>query len=236
MTTSNNHSNEWYTTSYMSQAGRFTDQQRRIVELFKERAAKCEPPPTHRELCRQFGWASTGTARDHIRALVRKGVLLAGDRRARGAHLKQDAGTGKFLPLVGRVQAGRPLLSDENVDGELFVPSEFMPTGRGFVLRVHGDSMEGVGILEGDWVIVRQSSAAIPGKIVAVTIEGESTLKILRRDGAVWRLVSANPKYLPIEIASPAVIHGQVTAVMRKLINKPEREYRSDQSVVGVRS
>lgn len=222
--------------SSMSSPSKFTDQQRRILELFKERAAKGEPPPTHRELCREFGWTSTGTARDHIRALVRKGALLAGGHRARGAHLKQDAGTGRFLPLVGRIQAGRPLLSDENVDGEVFVSNEFTPAGRAFVLRVHGDSMEGAGILEGDLVVVRQSSAAIPGKIVAVTVDGESTLKILHRDGAVWRLISANPKYLPIEITSPAVIHGQVTAVLRKLINTPDPGYRAARSAVGSRS
>ena len=195
-----------------------------------------EQPPTRRELCRELGWTPTGTASDHIHALDRKGVLLAGDRRARGAKLKQDAGTGKYLPLVGGVQAGSPLLSDRNLDVEVFVPSQFMPTGCGFVPRVHGDRVEGVGILESDWIIVRQSSAATSGKIVAVTIEGESTLRILRRDGAVWRLMSANPKYMPIEIASPPVIHGQVTAVPRKLINKLERGYRSDQSAAGVRS
>ena len=218
----------------MSPPVKLTDQQRRIVELFKERAGKGEPPPTHREMCRKFGWTSTGTARDHIRALVRKGVLLPGDHRARGTHLRNDSGTGKFLPLVGRVQAGRPLLCDENLDGEVFVSSEFTPAGRAFVLRVHGDSMQGAGILDGDLVVVRQSSAAVPGKIVAVTIDGESTLKFLHRDGDVWRLVAANSKYSPIEITSPAVIHGQVTAVLRKLINKPEREHFSDGSAVRI--
>lgn len=221
---------------WMPLQAKLTDQQRRIIEVFKERAGQGEPPPTHRELCRKFGWTSTATARDHIRALVRKGALLAGDHRARGAHLKQNAGTGKFLPLVGRIRAGRPVLSDENVDGEVFVPNEFTPAGRAFVLRVHGDSMEGAGILEGDLVIVRQASVASPGKIVAVTVDGESTLKILHRDGEVWKLVSANPKYLPIEIKSPAVIHGQVTAVLRKLVNKPEPGYGSARSAVRIRS
>jgi len=164
--------------------------------------------------------------------LVKKGALLAAEHRARGAHLKGDTGTGRFLPLVGRIQAGRPLLSDENLDGEVFVSSEFTPTGSAFVLRVHGDSMEGAGILDGDLVVVRQSSTAIPGKIVAVTIDGESTLKILHRDGEVWKLVSANSKYSPIVVTSPAVIHGQVTSVLRKLTNKPHREHLPDESPV----
>jgi repressor LexA len=163
---------------------------------------------------------------------VRKGALSAAEHRARGAHLNGDTGTGRFLPLVGRIQAGRPLLSDENFDGEVFVSSEFTPPGRAFVLRVHGDSMEGAGILDGDLVVVRQSSAAIPGKIVAVTIDGESTLKILHRDGEAWKLVSANSKYSPIEIRSPAVIHGQVTAVLRKLTNKPHRDSVAEESLI----
>src|ERR1700692_323370 len=99
-----------------------TDRQRRVVEAFRSRAADGAPPPTYRELCREFGWGSTGTARDHIRALVRKGVLNAASRRSRGAYLAQAPIEGRLLPLVGHIVAGRPIMSDEHVEREIFVP------------------------------------------------------------------------------------------------------------------
>jgi DNA polymerase V len=113
--------------------------------------------------------------------------------------------------------AGCPLLSDEYIEKEILVPMEFAPRGKAFVLRVTGDSMEGVGIFADDYVVVRPAKAPAPGCIVAVTVEGESTLKRLERRDAKWFLVAANPKYAPIEIQSPAVVHGVVTAVMRNV-------------------
>jgi len=82
---------------------------------------------------------------------------------------------------------------------------------------VTGDSMEGVGIFADDYVIVRQARVATPGCVVAVTVEGESTLKLLQHREGKWSLLAANPKYAAIEIKSPAIVHGVVTAVMRNL-------------------
>lgn len=196
-----------------------TRQQQRIVEAFQRRVSSGMPPPTYRELCREFGWGSTGTARDHIRALVQKGVLRAADRRSRGACLASWRTGGRSLPLVGRIVAGRPIISDEHVEREIFVPEEFAPRGKGFVLRVNGDSMEGVGIFDRDLVVVRQAKSASPRSVVAVTIDGESTLKLLVERSGKWLLVAANAKYSPIKIESPAIIHGVVTAIMRSIDN-----------------
>jgi repressor LexA len=187
------------------------------VEAFRQRVADGEPPPTHRELCRQFGWKSTGTARDHIRALVQKGILSPADRRSRGASLVAKRPEGKLLPVVGRIVAGQPLLSEEHIEKEILVPIEFVPRGKAFVLRVTGDSMEGVGIFPDDYVIVLQAKAPTPGCVIAVTVEGESTLRLLQQRDGKWFLLAANAKYPPIEIQSPAVIHGVVTAVMRHI-------------------
>ena len=201
----------------MAEQPRTTERQRRIVEVYRRHAANGQPPPTHCELCKQFGWKSTGTARDHIRALVRKGILAPAQHRSRGTHLAADQPTGRLLPLVGRIVAGRPLGSEEHVEREVLVPTDFAPRGRGFALRVSGDSMEGVGIYDNDLVIVRRSKEADPGAIVAVTIEGESTLKVLTRRGGKWALIAANEKYPAIEIGAPADIHGVVVAVMREI-------------------
>ncbi len=206
----------------MEEAGaRLTEQQSRVVEAFRRSADDGLPPPTYRELCRKFGWRSTGTARDHIRALVRKGVLRSADGRSRGACLQQPRPGGKLLPLVGCIVAGRPVASEEHVEREIMVPDELVPSGKAFLLRVSGDSMEGAGILAGDLVVVKETRNARPGTIVAVTLEGETTLKTLRQQRGRWVLAPANPKYSAIEINSPATIRGVVTAVMRIMDGKP---------------
>ncbi len=83
--------------------------------------------------------------------------------------------------------------------------------------------MEGAGILAGDLVIVNETRNAQPGSIVAVTVDGETTLKILRKKSGKWLLVPANPRYSAIEVNSPATIHGVVTAVMRIVDGEPTR-------------
>lgn len=124
---------------------------------------------------------------------------------------------GRPLPLVGRIVAGRPIISDEYIEREVFVPDEFLPRGKAFVLRVTGDSMEGIGIFDGDFVVIRQARTAVSHEVVAITIAGESTLKILLEQDGKWLLVAANEKYAPIAIDSPATVHGVVAAVMRRV-------------------
>jgi len=120
--------------------------QRRVLDVFRQRASAGAPPPTYRELCKEFGWRSTGTARDHLKALVRKGALDAAEGRARGAHLHTGPTEGTVpLPLVGGVVAGLPGVSDKLVEAHIPVPAFLVPSGDGFLLPVTGDSMEGAG-------------------------------------------------------------------------------------------
>jgi repressor LexA len=139
-------------------------------------------PPTYRELCREFGWSSTGTARDHLKALIRKGALDSGTGGARGAHLRRvRVAETAILPLRGRIIAGQPVVSDEVVDDEIAIPS-FWRSGNGFVLRVSGDSMEGAGILT---ILLCGRQVSRSGDIVAATVS-ETTLKRLERRDRGW--------------------------------------------------
>lgn len=199
------------------QIARTTDRQRSIVEAFHRRAADGSAPPTLRELCKEFGWRSTGTARDHIKALVNKGLLTPAAKRSRSVRLANPLLPGRTIPVVGRIAAGKPLLSDEHIDSEMLVPAEFLPRGKAFIVRVTGDSMEGVGILPNDFVVVKVANSADRGSIVVVTVGGESTLKFLDHRDDKWWLLSANVKYPPLEIQSPALVQGIATAVLRKL-------------------
>ncbi len=189
--------------------------QARVFDTVRRRAERGEPPPTYRELCAEFGWRSTGTVRDHLRALARKGfVQLTG--RHRQLRPSGDRPPVTFVPLVGRVVAGVPVISDENIEERVPVPAGWTRQGSTFALCVAGDSMRDAGILEGDQVIVRQSSAASDGDIVVATLDGETTIKRLRLRNGHATLVAENPAYRPIEVRpGDAVIQGVVVGLLR---------------------
>jgi len=189
--------------------------QGRVLEALRRRADKGEPAPTYRELCAEFNWASTGTVRDHLRALVRKGYLeLTG--RHRQLRLCEERPSVARVPLVGRVVAGVPVISDENIEQRIPVPAEWTRKGTFFAVWVAGDSMRDAGILEGDQVIVRQRSVAADGDVVIATLEGETTIKRLRINGSRVMLVAENSQYRSIEVrAEEATIQGVVVGLMR---------------------
>ena len=120
------------------------------------------------------------------------------------------------IPLLGRVPAGKPFLSEENSEGLLTIPSD-MGSGKLFALQVKGDSMIDAGIMDGDRVIVKQQGAAENGAIVCALIEGEATLKRFYEKDGVVTLKAENEKYQPIKVSSGEFrIVGRVVGLMRK--------------------
>lgn len=121
-----------------------------------------------------------------------------------------------FVPVVGRIAAGTPVLADEAIEDVFPLPRSVVGDGTLFLLQVAGDSMIEAAICDGDWVVVRQQPLAENGEIVAALIEGEATVKTLRRSaGHVW-LMPANPAYTPID-GDRASIIGKVVAVLRRV-------------------
>jgi repressor LexA len=121
-----------------------------------------------------------------------------------------------YIPVVGRIAAGGPILADQAVEDVFPLPRNVVGEGTLFMLKVVGDSMVDAAICDGDWVVVRQQLAAENGDIVAAMIEGEATVKTFkRRDGHVW-LMPHNPNYAPIP-GDEATVLGRVTAVLRKV-------------------
>lgn len=121
-----------------------------------------------------------------------------------------------YVPVVGRIAAGGPILADEVVEDVFPLPRQIVGEGQLFLLKVVGDSMVDAAICDGDWVVVRQQPTADNGEIVAAMIDGEATVKTFRRrDGHVW-LIPHNPAYTPID-GDAATILGKVTAVLRRI-------------------
>jgi repressor LexA len=121
-----------------------------------------------------------------------------------------------YVPLVGRIAAGGPILAEQEIEAVFPLPRELVGDGDLFLLKVVGDSMIDAAICDGDWVVVRQQSDADNGDIVAALIGDEATVKTLkRRDGHVW-LMPHNPAYAPI-LGDEATVMGKVVSVLRRL-------------------
>ena len=128
-----------------------------------------------------------------------------------------DGGRGRvaYVPLVGRIVAGDPILAEESVEGIFPLPRQLVGEGTLFLLQVSGDSMINAQITDGDWVIVRQQPTAENGEIVAALLQGEATIKTLKRsDDHTW-LMPRNPAHSPI-LGDEAIIMGKIVALLRR--------------------
>jgi len=172
-------------------------------------------PPTIREIAFEFGFSSTGTVRDHIRALIRKGYLKHADYKSRGIELAHDIFN--KIPILSTIPAGNPNLAHEDIQGYIQA-SDFMPEkdrGELFALKVAGESMIEAGIIEGDIAIMRKQETAQNGDIIAALLDNnEVTLKILKYKNNAAYLEPANNKYQLIR--KEFSIIGKLITILRK--------------------
>lgn len=195
-----------------------TDRQQAILDFLSARIAQDGVPPSLAEIAQAFGFSQARSAQDHLRALEAKGLIELKPGKARGIRLlgvSAEAG----LPLVGRVAAGRPILSDAHIERHVAIdPALFRPRAH-FLLRVQGDSMIDAAILDGDLIAVHRTPEALNGQIVVARIEDEITVKRFRRHGERIQLLAENPAYAPIEIDSASgdsfAIEGLFVGVLR---------------------
>lgn len=166
--------------------------------------------PSVREIGAAVGLRSTASVSYHLQALQEKGVLQSPGAKGRKRAIVTGVRQG-YIPVVGVVTAGVPILAFENQEGTMAWDGE----PGCFALRVRGDSMIGAGILSGDKVVVRPQQTADDGQIVVACIEDEATVKRLRRrNGQIW-LMPENDNYEPID-GTDAQIIGIVKAVVRE--------------------
>ena len=177
-------------------------------------------PPTIREIAEKFSFESTGTVRDHLKALTDKGFIKRIPGVSRGLKLiKSELLPSNLvsIPIVGHISAGGPKLAFEDIEGNLAVDKTIITAEGTFALRVEGDSMMGKGIFKGDYVVIKPQSAAQSGEIVVALIDDEeATVKEFRRKNGLIQLVPANPIYEPIDVDERVKIIGRVVGLIRK--------------------
>lgn len=195
--------------------------QQKIVSFIARFLDEYGYPPSMREIAAAVGLSSTSSVAYQLQALEKKGALRQDPNRPR-AYVLPDArpeaspAVVAHVPLVGRIAAGPPILAEETVEDILPLPRHVVGEGELFALRVVGESMVGAAICDGDVVAIRRQATAESGDIVAAMLEGEATVKRLKRDqGRVW-LMPHNPAFAPLA-GDDAVILGKVVAVLRTL-------------------
>ena len=204
-----------------------TPRQREILEVIEQYQRDRGFPPSVREIGEAVGLTSPSTVHAHLASLQRMGYLRRDPTKPRAIEVRYDPGSGaagerrpaRHIPLVGDVAAGTDVLAQENVEELLPLPADFTGDGPVFMVRVRGDSMIDAGILDGDYVVVRQGSEVRKGDIVVAGIPGEEgTVKTFTRKGGKVVLLPANARLTPMEFDPAEVtIYGKVVTVVRRL-------------------
>ncbi|MGZ5366375.1 MAG: transcriptional repressor LexA [Aeromicrobium sp.] len=222
-------------------ASGLTPRQLKVLEFLREEIEKRGYPPSMREIGAAVGLTSSSSVAHQLRTLERLGFVKRDPNRPRALEVflpdviaarrsmgsadesgfdETDIGNShpaaRYVPMVGRIAAGGPILAEERVEEVFPLPKSLVGDGTLFLLEVQGDSMIDAAICSGDYVVVRQQPVAENGEIVAAMLDGEATVKTFRRkDGKVW-LLPHNDDYSPID-GTHATILGKVTAVLRRL-------------------
>jgi repressor LexA len=223
-----------------------TARQRKVLEVIRDSVEARGYPPSMREIGEQVGLASSSSVAHQLATLERKGFLRRDPNRPRAVEVfapdskgaAKNAGSRiaepelpegydptdendarpapSYVPLVGRIAAGGPILAEQSVEDMYALPRQLVSDGELFMLTVVGESMIDAAICDGDMVVVRRQPVAENGDIVAAMIDGEATVKTFqRRDGHVW-LMPHNPDFAPIP-GDEATILGKVCTVLRKI-------------------
>jgi repressor LexA len=223
-----------------------TQRQRRVLEVIRDSIDRRGYPPSVREIGEAVGLSSASSVAHQLSVLQRKGWLRRDPNRPRALDVRLPGETAvmtesaesaagplaasggasgvdeaaaprpTYVPLVGRIAAGGPVLAEQAVEEVFPLPRELVGEGTLFMLKVAGDSMVDAAICDGDWVVVRQQPTAENGEIVAAMIDGEATVKTYRRrDGHVW-LMPHNEAYEPIP-GDDATVLGRVVTVLRRV-------------------
>lgn len=157
-------------------------------------------PPTRAELARDLGFKSANAAEEHLKALARKEYIELTRGASRGIRLLIE--DNDSTPLIGKVAAGVPISSEANVEAQIQFPKDLFRQAPDYLLRVQGDSMTGIGIMDGDILGVVNAQTAKNGDIVVARVNEDVTVKRFEKDGSQIKLIAENPNYDPIVVSA----------------------------------
>lgn len=218
---------------------KLTARQQQILELIQNAIAHTGAPPTRAEIATELGFKSANAAEEHLKALARKGAIELVSGTSRGIRLKGDslasinASRSKqfaaphqltmpslsqlYLPLVGRVAAGSPILAQEHVEQSYRIESSMFHHKPDYLLKVKGMSMRDAGIMDGDLLAVQTAHEARNGQIVVARLGEEVTVKRYRRTQNLIELLPENPdfKIIVVDPDESFAIEGLAVGLIR---------------------
>ena len=179
-----------------------TQLERRVYHYMIDFLAENTYQPSIREIARKFRIKSTKTVSDLLHALENKGYIERDESRSRGVRLLGFGASGgtQPVPYYGRIHAGEPALLPEHRNGFVTIDRRFLPSDDVFMLKVKGESMNGRGILDGDYVMITPAAEPKEGDIIAARLGEEATVKTLSRRGNTVVLQPANSAEREIEV------------------------------------
>ena len=179
-----------------------TARQQEVLDLLKRHLETTGMPPTRAEISRELGFKSPNAAEEHLKALSRKGAIEIIPGASRGIRILDNSENEEFdgLPLVVRVAAGEPILAEQHIEATYRVDADMFKPQADFLLKVYGQSMKDIGILDGDLLAVHSTKDVRNGQIVVARIEDEVTVKRLEKKGSIIYLHAENEEFDPIVV------------------------------------
>ncbi len=202
-----------------------SSRQEKILKFIDKKIKESGYPPSVREIAKAVNLSSSATVHSHLKKLEEKGYLKRNHSKPRAISLlvrqeNEPAGMGfnnmVYVPVVGKIAAGRPILADENIEDYFPLTADFVKSKKEvFILHVRGDSMVNAGILDRDYIVVRKQENAINGEIIVALLGDEATVKRFFKTDKVIKLMPENDYMEPIVVDDVKII-GKVIGVIRK--------------------
>ncbi|AOW77417.1 repressor LexA [Colwellia sp. PAMC 20917] len=177
-----------------------TNRQQQVFDLIKDNISDTGMPPTRAEIAKFFGFKSANAAEEHLKALAKKGYIEMLPGTSRGIRLTEKLMEEAGLPLIGRVAAGEPILAAEHVEDHYKVDGNLFHPAADYLLRVNGESMKNIGILDGDLLAVHQTTDVQNGQVIVARVEENVTVKRYKREGNIVYLHAENDDFSPIKV------------------------------------
>lgn len=177
-----------------------TTRQSQIFDLIKEKISETGMPPTRAEIAEFFGFKSANAAEEHLKALAKKGYIEMLPGTSRGIRLAEEFIEEEGIPLIGRVAAGEPILAQEHVEEHFKIDGSMFHPAADYLLRVHGESMKDIGILDGDLLAVHATTDVKNGQVIVARVEDDVTVKRFKREGNIIYLHAENEEFAPIKV------------------------------------